>query len=250
MQTNTRGKDLFDLTGLIALVTGGSSGIGEKIARDLSFQGAKVIISGRNEGELRRISSEIDGDYVISDLMSKDGSEDLFSSIVKKGHSVDILVNNAGFTQDSLLWRTTTENFNSVLKVNLVSAFELCKFFSKGMVKNGFGRIINISSIVGVKGNVGQVAYSASKAGLIGMTKTIALEFAARNITVNCIAPGFVDTKMTQNLNEKVVELAMDMIPMKRFGSVSEISSAVAFLSSRDASYITGEVLGVSGGIF
>lgn len=242
-------KKLFDLSGLNALVTGGSSGIGEQIARDLSVQGAKVAISGRNEDELKRVSQEINGDYFITDLSQTDGAESLFTSVSEKGLKIDILVNNAGFTKDNLLWRMSTDTFKSVIQVNLVSVFELCKLFSKDMAKNSFGRIINISSVVGLKGNIGQSAYSASKAGLIGMTKTIALEFANRSITANCIAPGFIKTKMTDSLDAKVIEAAENMTPMKRFGSVNEISSAVAFLASREASYITGEVISVSGGI-
>ncbi len=242
---------MFELGGLNALVTGASGGIGGAIARALHAQGASVTLSGTRQDALDALAGELGerAHVVTANLADRDSLDALFARAESAMGQVDILVNNAGMTRDGLVMRMKDEDWDGVIEVNLTSAFRLTRAALKGMMKRRFGRIIGITSVVGVTGNAGQANYAASKAGMIGMTKAVALEVATRGITVNCIAPGFVETSMTEALNEKQREFALGQIPMNRFGAIGEIASAAVFLASREAAYTTGHTLHVNGGI-
>ncbi len=243
---------MFNLTNKKAVVTGATGGIGEEIAKALHAQGATVFITGRREEKLKELAKELGSDRVIThvcDLSNDADVANLISAAIEKMENVDILVNNAGITKDGLMMRMKDEDFQTVMKVNLESIFKLCRASLKPMMKSRFGRVINITSIVGVTGNPGQANYCAAKAGLIGMSKSLAAEVSVRGITVNCVAPGFIKSAMTEALNEKQSEAILSRIPAHRMGNPQEIAAAVAFLASDEAAYITGQTIHVNGGM-
>lgn len=242
---------MFNLNGKNALVTGASGGIGRAIAETLHASGARLTISGTRMEPLEELANSL-GDRVQimgCDLSNGVEVENLYKGAQEKMGSVDILVNNAGITRDNLFLRMTDEDWASVLEVNLTSTMRLCRGVLRGMMKSRWGRIVNIGSVVGSTGNPGQGNYAASKAALVGMSKSLANEVASRGITVNCIAPGFVKTAMTEKLNEKQQEAIKLQIPAGRMGEVSDIAFAALYLASEEASYITGSTLHVNGGM-
>lgn len=242
---------MFDLNGKGALVTGATGGIGGAIAKALHKQGASVAISGTNAGKLEALASEL-GDRVFvlpCDLRDRAAVAALADEADKTLGQVDILVNNAGITKDNLFMRMKDEEWDDVLSVNLTSVFTLTRGVLRGMMRRRGGRVVNIASISGVFGNPGQGNYAASKAGLVGMTKSLAREVAARGITANCIAPGFISTPMTDALTEKQVEVIAAAIPAQSFGRPEDVAAAVVFFASDEASYITGETMHVNGGM-
>jgi len=243
---------MFDLAGKTALVTGATGGIGGEIAKVLAQAGAKVALSGTRAERLEAVAAEIGENAVVvpanlSDTESVDGlikaAEDAL------GGQLDILVNNAGITRDQLAMRLKDEDWQAVLDVNLTSAFKLARNSLRGMMKRRHGRVINITSIVGVTGNPGQANYAAAKAGMIGWSKSMAQEVAARGITINCVAPGFITTAMTEELGDAQKEKLLAGIPAGRMGDSKEIAAAVLFLASDEASYVTGQTLHVNGGM-
>jgi 3-oxoacyl-[acyl-carrier protein] reductase len=238
----------------LAVVTGAARGIGRAIVLALLKQGrivAGLDINAEQLAELENVVKEANFTVITKcvDITDTDKFTEVLESLAAEHDGIAILVNNAGITRDNLLIRMTDEEFDSVLEVNLRAAFVAMRTAARSMMRNRFGRIINISSVAGVMGNAGQTNYSASKAGLIGMTKTIARELAKKNVTANCIAPGFIDTEMSRKLPEPVIEAAKQLIPMRRTGSVDDVAKAVAFLASDEAAYITGQVLCVDGGM-
>ena len=242
---------MFDLTGKCALVTGASGGIGRTIAQQLKAQGAVVGLSGTRVDSLQALASELgDGAHVLpADLSSAEVAAQLIADATAAMGRIDILVNNAGLTRDTLAMRMKDDDWQLILDVNLTSAFRLSKACLRGMMKARWGRIIGITSIVGVTGNVGQANYAASKAGMIGMSKSLAQEVASRGITVNCIAPGFIATPMTDDLSEDQKAEIMSAIPAGKMGTPEDIASAVVYLSSNEAAYITGQTMHVNGGM-
>jgi 3-oxoacyl-[acyl-carrier protein] reductase len=243
---------MFDLSGMTALVTGASGGLGSAIAKALAGQGARLAVSGSNVEKLERIRQELGGDHVAVACNLADGEavDRLVPQVVEAlGGKLDILVNNAGVTRDNLLMRMKDEEFDEVLKINLEAAFRLMRAAARPMMKARFGRIISITSVVGVTGNPGQANYVASKAALIGMTKAVAQELASRSITVNCIAPGFMTSAMTDALDERQRESILSRIPMGQMGSGGDIGAATVYLASREAGYVTGQTLHVNGGM-
>ena len=242
---------MFNLKDKTALVTGASGGIGASIALALHKQGAKVCITGTNLKKLNQINqdSSMAFSQVVCDLSNREDLKKIIPSVEEKLGKIDILINNAGITRDQLMMRMQDDIWDEVIQTNLNSSFYLSKSVIKGMMKRKFGRIIQISSVVAFTGNPGQSNYVASKAALVGMTKSLALEVASRNITVNCIAPGFIRTPMTNVLNEDQQEKLMQKIPMQRFGSPADIAAASVYLSSDEASYITGTTIHVNGGL-
>lgn len=242
---------MFDLSNKCALVTGASGGIGGAIAKALYLQGSKVALSGTRVEPLRALAEELgDRAYVVPcNLSDVEAVKALSKTAADQMRGIDILVNNAGITRDNLFMRMSDEDWQQVLDINLTSTMHLMKSVMRTMMKQRFGRIINITSIVGVTGNAGQVNYAASKAGMIGMTKSFAQEIASRGITANCIAPGFIETAMTAELPEAVIKNMLGSIPQGRMGNADEIAATVAFLASNEASYITGQTLHVNGGM-
>lgn len=243
---------MFDLSGKCALVTGASGGIGSEIAKALHAQGAVVAISGTRVEALEKVAAEIGGDrvhIVPCNLSDAEAVAELPKQAEAAMGALDILVNNAGITRDTLAMRLKDEDWDAVLNVNLTTAFRLSKACLRSMMKKRFGRIINITSIVGVTGNAGQTNYAASKAGMIGMSKSLAQEIANRGITVNCIAPGYIATAMTEELGEAVKEKMLANIPAGRMGEGKEIAAAVVYLASEEAAYVTGQTLHVNGGM-
>ena len=242
---------MFDLSGKTALVTGASGGIGGAIAARLHAQGATLVLSGTREEALQARAAELgERAHVMTCNLANEGEASaLVGRVEQEMGQLDILVNNAGLTRDGLAMRMKNEDWREVIEVNLTAAFRLSRAALKGMMKRRWGRIIGISSIVGVTGNPGQANYVASKAGLIGMSKALAQEVATRGITVNCIAPGMIETAMTDALNEQQRARLLAVIPMQRLGKVDEISSAVVFLASDEAAYVTGQTLHVNGGM-
>ncbi|ODS99275.1 MAG: 3-oxoacyl-[acyl-carrier-protein] reductase [Erythrobacter sp. SCN 62-14] len=246
---------MFQLAGMNALVTGASGGIGSAIAEALARQGARVALSGSNGAKLRsfreQLIEDVGGEHVeiTCNLSDKVQVEELIPATLDTLGSIDILVNNAGITRDNLGMRMKDDEWDEVIAINLESAFRLMRAAAKPMMKARFGRIINITSVVGATGNPGQMNYCAAKAGLTGMTKSFAQEVASRGITANCVAPGFIRTAMTSALDEKQKAAINGRIPMGRMGEGAEIGAAVAFLASREAAYITGETLHVNGGM-
>ena len=242
---------MFNLNGKTALITGASGGIGAAIAKALHAAGATIAISGTRQAVLEELKSQIgDNVHVLPcNLAKAEDVEKLIPAAEAAMGGLDILVNNAGIPKDGLAMRMKDEDWQSVLDVNLTSNFRLCRAAMRGMMKKRWGRIINITSIVGVTGNPGQVNYVASKAGIIGMTKSIAQELAARNVTVNCVAPGFIATPMTDVLNEKQKEAILGRIPAGRMGGPQDIAAAVIYLASDEAGYVTGQTLHVNGGM-
>ncbi|TAJ33700.1 3-oxoacyl-[acyl-carrier-protein] reductase [Bosea sp. (in: a-proteobacteria)] len=242
---------MFDLTGRKALVTGATGGLGGAIARTLHAQGASVAISGTRTEALEALASEL-GERVFvvpCDLSDKESVEALVPAAEEKLGGLDILVNNAGITRDNLFMRLKDEDWDSVLAVNLTAAFRLTRAAVKSMMRKRYGRIVSIGSVVGTTGNPGQGNYAAAKAGLIGMSKALAAEVASRNITVNVVAPGFIESPMTEVLNEKQREAILADVPMGRLGAGKDIAAAVAFLASEEAGYVTGQTLHVNGGM-
>jgi 3-oxoacyl-[acyl-carrier protein] reductase len=242
---------MFDLSGKKALVTGASGGIGREIAIALANAGAEVALSGRRVDALEETASAISGKthIVVSNLSDLSEVDELVPNAEKAMDGLDILVNNAGMTRDNIFMRMKDEEWDEVIAVNLTAAFHLSRAAIKGMMKRRFGRIIGVSSVVGVTGNPGQGNYAASKAGLIGMTKSLAQEVASRNITANTIAPGFIASAMTDELNEKQRETIMSRIPAARLGTGAEVAACAVFLASEEAAYITGQTLNVNGGM-
>ena len=243
---------MFDLEGKKALITGASGGIGKEIAKVLIEHNAEVCVSGRNHEELNALKKSLGKKchVVTCDLSKKDEIIELIKKADEFMGYIDILVNNAGITKDNIFLRMSENEWEDVLNVNLNSTFNILKLITKGMVKRKYGRIINISSVVGVTGGAGQVNYSASKAGLIGLTKSLSQEIATRNITVNCIAPGFIETPMTEKLDNKRKDAILNSIPMSRIGKPKDLSSAIIFLASKESSYITGQTLHINGGLY
>lgn len=242
---------MFDLTGKCALVTGASGGIGAEIARALHGAGATVGLSGTRVEPLEALAAELgDRAHVLPcNLSDNDAVAALPKQAAEAMGSVDVLVNNAGITRDNLFMRMSDEEWQAVLNVNLTSTFRLCKGVIRGMMKARWGRIVNISSVVGATGNPGQANYAASKAGVIGMSKSLAYEVASRGITVNAVAPGFIATAMTDSLTDDQKAAIMGQIPTGRMGTPQEIASAVLYLASNEAGYVNGTTLHVNGGM-
>ncbi|HUE46422.1 MAG TPA: 3-oxoacyl-[acyl-carrier-protein] reductase [Aestuariivirgaceae bacterium] len=242
---------MFDLTGKGALVTGASGGIGEAIARALHAQGAAVAISGTRAPVLETLAGELGTNVHVlpCDLSKREDVEALVPAAESALGHLDILVNNAGITRDNLAMRMKDEEWDSVIAVNLSAAFRLARAAMRPMMKRRFGRIISIASVVGVTGNAGQANYAAAKAGMIGMTKALAQELASRSITVNCVAPGFIETAMTGALDDKQRAQILSAVPAGRLGRPDEIAAAVVYLASDDAGYVTGHTLHVNGGM-
>lgn len=241
-------------TDKVALVSGAGRGIGREIALELAKAGCTVICVSRNESSCGSVAEEIracggKAESFAFDVSDSGQVKEKCAEILKKYGAVDILVNNAGITRDNLLMRMSDEEWNAVISTNLSSCFYLSRNLVRAMMGKRWGRIINISSVSGIAGNAGQANYSAAKAGIIGFTKTLARELAARNITANAVAPGFIETDMTAKLPENIMEAAKAAIPLKRFGKPDDIARVCAYLASEEASYITGQVISVNGGL-
>lgn len=243
---------MFDLNGKNALVTGASGGIGSAVAKALASRGATVVLTGRRQEALEAVAAEIGGSahVVVADLGSAEGADALMAQAAEAvGGSIDILVNNAGLTRDGLSMRMKDEDIDAVLEVNTKAAFRLMRAAMRAMTKSRWGRIVNITSVVGLVGNPGQANYAASKGALTAMSKSVASELATRGVTVNCVAPGFVATAMTDVLSDKQKEIVDSSVPMGRMGTPEEIAAAVTFLASPEASYLTGQTISVNGGM-
>ncbi len=245
----------MDLTNKVAIITGGAAGIGRSITLELAKRGAKVVINyNRSSEAATSLVNEITsfGGQALAiqaDISSFTDAKRLVDETIEHFGILNIVVNNAGITDDALILRMQENQFDRVINTNLKGVWNVCKHAAKPLMKSGYGRIINISSVSGVMGNAGQSNYSASKAGVIGLTKSLAREFASRVVTVNAIAPGFIETEMTKKLSQDVIDAWQGQIPLKRFGSAQEVAYAVAFLASEEASYITGHTLEVDGGL-
>lgn len=242
---------MFDLTGKVALITGATGGIGTQIAKKMYAQGAILALTDMNMDKLKALQSEL-GDRVFvysANLTDSDSLKELVKNVEKDCGKIDILVNNAGITKDGLSMRMTDEQWQQVLDINLTAGFKLARAVVPGMMKRRFGRIIGMASIVGVMGNAGQANYSASKAGLIAMSKCMAQELASRGITLNCVAPGFIKTPMTDALTDEVKAQLLKEVPMGRLGTAEDIANTVVFLASDEAAYITGQTIHVNGGM-
>ncbi|MFB0566427.1 MAG: 3-oxoacyl-[acyl-carrier-protein] reductase [Candidatus Aminicenantaceae bacterium] len=245
----------MDLSQKTALITGASQGIGESIASELAGCGAEVVLIDIQEEKLKKVTSKIKKDGGIAssykaDVSSLEEIQGVVDIIVKNHQKIDFLVNNAGVTRDNLLMRMKEEEWDAVLAVNLKGIFNVSKAVIRHMISNRYGRIVNISSVVGLMGNPGQTNYAASKAGVIGFTKSLAREVATRGITVNAVAPGYIATPMTDNLSDSIKTMFIDLIPMKRFGTPEEVACVVKFLLSDRAAYITGQVINLNGGLY
>ena len=243
---------MFDLNGKNALVTGASGGIGSAVAKALANRGATVVLTGRRQEALDAVAAEIGSSahVVVADLGTAEGADALMAQAAEAvGGSIDILVNNAGLTRDGLSMRMKDEDIDAVLEVNTKAAFRLMRAAMRAMTKSRWGRIVNITSVVGLVGNPGQANYAASKGALTAMSKSVASELATRGVTVNCVAPGFVATAMTDVLSDKQKEIVDSSVPMGRMGTPEEIAAAVTFLASPEASYLTGQTISVNGGM-
>ena len=243
---------MFDLSGMTALVTGASGGLGSAIAKALAGQGARLAVSGSNVEKLENFRAALGGDHVALPCDLSDGGavDNLVPQALEAlGGKLDILVNNAGVTRDNLLMRMKDDEFEDVIRINLEAAFRLMRAAAKPMMRARFGRIISITSVVGVTGNPGQANYVASKAGLIGMTKSVAQELASRGITVNAIAPGFMTSAMTDALNDQQRQAILSRIPLGAMGAGEDIGAACVYLASREAGYVTGQTIHVNGGM-
>jgi len=242
---------VFDLTGKTALVTGATGGIGNALAKALHAQGAVVALSGTRTEALEALKGEL-GERAFAFPCRLDDAQSI-EALAKAAEaamgSIDILVNNAGITRDGLVARMRDEEWLQVIEIDLTAAFRLVRAALRGMMRKRWGRIINVGSVVGATGNAGQANYVAAKAGLVGLTKALAIEMAPRNITANCVAPGFVDTPMTRALNDRQREMILSRVPLARLGTGAEVAAAVAFLASEEAAYITGHTLHVNGGM-
>lgn len=242
---------MFELTGKVALITGATGGIGTQIAKKMYLQGATLALTDMNMDKLKALQSEL-GDRVFvysANLTDSDSLKELVKNVEKDCGKIDILVNNAGITKDGLAMRMSDEQWQQVLDINLTAGFKLARAVVPGMMKRRFGRIIGMASIVGVMGNAGQANYSASKAGLIAMSKCMAQELASRGITLNCVAPGFIKTPMTDALTDDVKAQLLKEVPMGRLGTAEDIANTVVFLASDEAAYITGQTIHVNGGM-
>jgi 3-oxoacyl-[acyl-carrier protein] reductase len=242
---------MFDLTGKTALVTGATGGIGEAIARALHAQGATVAISGTREEKLSALAADL-GSRVHTlpcNLADKDAVEALVPNAEAAMQQVDIVVNNAGITRDNIFVRLRDEDWDTVIAVDLTAGFRIARAAARGMMRRRYGRIIGITSVVGVTGNAGQGNYAAAKAGMIGMSKALAQEIAARGVTVNCIAPGFIETAMTAALTEKQREMILSRVPAGRLGTPADVAAAAVYLASDEAAYVTGQTFHVNGGM-
>ena len=239
---------MFDLSGKVALITGATGGIGGAIAHKMKQAGATVVVSGRN---VAKLNSEFDDNYIKipCDLAADGGAVELIMETIEKAGKIDILVNNAGITKDTLLMRMSDAQFDDVINTNLRSCFKMCRAAIMPMMKNSFGRIINMASIIGAIGGPGQANYAASKGGMIAMTKSIAAEVGSRGITANTIAPGFIKTPMTDVLPEELKKTYLAQIPAGRFGEPEDVANACVFLASDEAAYINGQTLHVNGGM-
>ncbi|MDW3024847.1 MAG: 3-oxoacyl-[acyl-carrier-protein] reductase [Alphaproteobacteria bacterium] len=239
---------MFDLTGKVALITGATGGIGGAIAHKMKQAGATVVVSGRN---VAKMDAEFGDEYIKipCDLAADGGAVELVMNTIERAGKIDILINNAGITRDTLLMRMTDDQFDEVINTNLRSCFKMCRVAIMPMMKNRFGRIINMASIIGAIGGPGQANYAASKGGMIAMTKSIAAEVASRGITANAIAPGFIKTPMTDVLPDELKKSYLAQIPAGRFGEPDDIANACVFLASDEASYINGQTLHVNGGM-
>ncbi len=243
------------LTDKVALITGGTRGLGRAIAEKLAEQKVKIVVTGVSEERAKQAASEIAAAYKVEalglgqDVSLEESTKQVVKCIIERFGRIDILINNAGVTSDGIMMTMKKENWDKVLGVNLTGAFNCTKFVSKHMLKQRSGSIVNMTSVVGITGNVGQANYSASKAGLIGFTKTVARELADRGIKVNAVAPGYISTDMTAALSEKVTEEMLSKIPMKAYGKPEAVASAVLFLVSNMSEYITGQVINVDGGM-
>lgn len=237
---------MFSLENKVVLITGATGGIGASIAQKMKENGATVVITGRNE---KKLNEEFDDSFIkiVKDISKENNADSLIQETIEKTGKIDILVNNAGITKDTLLMRMSDEMFDDVINTNLRSTFKLCRAVIMPMIKNKFGRIINMSSIIGVIGGPGQANYAASKGGIIAMTKSIATEVASRNITANCIAPGFIKTPMTDILPEDLKKSYLAQIPAERFGEPEDVANLCVFLASNEASYISGQTIHVNG---
>ena len=244
----------LNLKNKVAVVTGSSRGIGKTIANGLFHNDCKIALISRNYDDLLKAKNEIGGDNESIKIYSCDISDfnevqNVFKKIIEEFRTIDILINNAGLTKDNLLLRIKEQDWDRVVDVNLKGCFNTIKAVTKQMIRNKFGRIINISSVIGQIGNAGQVNYAASKAGILGLTKSLAKELGSRNITVNAVAPGYIETDMTDNLSEDIRNELYQKIPLNRLGSSKDVTNLVLFLSSDKASYITGQVMNVDGGM-
>ena len=246
---------MFSLEGMTALVTGASGGIGSAIARALAAQGARLALSGSNGAKLRAFREELNAEYghdhveITCDLSDTKQVEELIPATLDTFGKLDILVNNAGITRDNLAMRMKDDEWDSVIRINLESAFRLMRASARPMMKARFGRVISITSVVGATGNPGQMNYCAAKAGIAGMSRSLAQELATRGVTVNCVAPGFIRSAMTEALDDKQKDAINGRIPMARMGEGDDVGAAVAYLASREAGYVTGQVLHVNGGM-
>jgi 3-oxoacyl-[acyl-carrier protein] reductase len=242
---------MFDLSGMTALVTGASGGIGSAIARGLAGQGARIAVSGSNVDKLEAFRAELGGDHVAlaCDLSDAGAVDGLVPRAVEALGQLDILINNAGVTRDNLAMRMKDDEWSEVIRVNLEAAFRLCRAALRPMMRARFGRIVSVTSIVGTTGNPGQANYAASKAGLVGMSKALAQEVASRGITVNCVAPGFIRSAMTDVLPEAQKAALLGRIPIGDLGSGEDIAAATVYLASREAGYMTGQTMHVNGGM-
>lgn len=239
---------MFDLTGKVALITGATGGIGAEIAKKMKQAGATVVVSGRN---VAKMDAEFDDEYIKipADLATDGAAVELVMDTIEQAGKIDILINNAGITRDTLMMRMTDEQFDDVINTNLRSCFKMCRAAIMPMMKNRFGRIINMASIIGTIGGPGQANYAASKGGMIAMTKSIAAEVGSRGITANAIAPGFIKTPMTDVLPEELKKTYLSQIPAGRFGEPEDIANACVFLASDEAAYINGQTLHINGGM-
>ena len=242
---------MINLKNKKAVITGATGGIGYSILEKFHSEGVTVLGSGTNDEKLSKLKNDFSGMKLKKfDISKHDEIEQLIDSASSELEGLDILINNAGITIDNLSLRMKKDEWEKVININLNSTFYLCKFAIKKMLKNKYGKIINITSIVGHTGNLGQSNYSASKAGIIGMSKCLAIEYAKKNITVNCVSPGFIQTKMTDKISEDMKSILISKIPMNKLGTGLDVSNTVAFLSSDAASYITGETIHVNGGMY